>query len=93
LEFEEIHPNTILNSASNILQEYILFPKNQNINLFPHPAFKQAYIKYNTATPSSAHVERLFSAGGHFLEQRRGSTLDHNFEKSLLLKFNKYFLE
>lgn len=42
LEFEEIHsPNTILNSASNILQEYILFPKNQNINLFPHPALNK----------------------------------------------------
>jgi hypothetical protein len=46
LEFEEIHSsNTILNSASNILQEYILFPENQNINLFSHLAFKQAYYK------------------------------------------------
>lgn len=93
LEFEELYsPNTVLNSATNILQEYISFPKNQNINLFPYPAFKKAYIKYNSAIPSSAHVERLFSAGGQLLEQRRGATSDRNFEITLLLKFNKYFL-
>ncbi|VVC46539.1 Hypothetical protein CINCED_3A004924 [Cinara cedri] len=52
---------------------------------------KDMYIKYNTAVPSSAHVERLFSAGGQLLSKRRGSMVDQNFEMSLLMKFNRYF--
>ncbi|VVC27316.1 Ribonuclease H-like domain, partial [Cinara cedri] len=48
---------------------------------------KDMYIKYNTV-PSSAHVERLFSAGGQLLSKKRGSMADQNFEMSLLMKFN-----
>jgi len=54
---------------------------------------RNAYIQCNTAIPSSAHVERLFSAGGQLLNKRRGSMADKNFEMTLLLKFNKYFTD
>lgn len=54
---------------------------------------KTAYIEYNTAVPSTAHVERLLSAGGQLFSKRRGSMSDTNFEMALLLKFNKYFIQ
>ena len=53
-------------------------------------ALKRAFIKYNTSIPSSAHVERFFSAGGLVFDNLRGKTSDKNFEMALLLKFNKY---
>lgn len=54
-------------------------------------ALNEAYIKYNTAVPSSAHVERLFSAGGQLYDKRRVSMCDKKFEMSFLLKYNKFF--
>jgi len=51
---------------------------------------KKAYFKFNTAIPSSAPVERLFSGGGHLMDKKRGKMADKNFEMTLLLKHNKY---
>ncbi|XP_054290241.1 uncharacterized protein LOC129005396 [Macrosteles quadrilineatus] len=49
---------------------------------------KNLFIKFNTAVPSSAHCERLFSAASLVITNRRGS--DTNFEKQVLLKFNRH---
>jgi len=54
---------------------------------------QEVFIKYNTPLPSSAPVERVFSVGGAILSKKRGKMSDEHFEKTMLLKCNKFFWE
>ena len=50
----------------------------------------QLFLKHNTAVPSSASVERLFSVAGDVFSRKRGNITDENFYRQLLLKGNDY---
>ena len=52
----------------------------------------ELFIKYNTAMPSSAAVERLFSSGGDILRAKRSSLSAANFEKLVFMHTNMKLL-
>ena len=60
--------------------------------LHRHSEVKILFLRYNTTLPSSAPVERLFSAGALVLTKRRNRLSDTLFESLVLLKLNKHLL-
>uniref|UniRef100_A0AAY5JX14 HAT C-terminal dimerisation domain-containing protein n=1 Tax=Esox lucius TaxID=8010 RepID=A0AAY5JX14_ESOLU len=74
-------------SAENAVTDYLRSGYELEIlNQFPN--LKKMYIKYNTPTPSSAPVERLFSLGELVLPPKRNRLCDKRFEKLLLMRYN-----
>jgi hypothetical protein len=55
-----------------------------------YPKVRKLFFEMNTTLPSSAAVERLFSAGGLIHVPRRNKLSDGMFEKLLLLKSNEF---
>jgi hypothetical protein len=55
-------------------------------------AWLDLFVRYNTALPSSAAVERLFSTGSDILRPKRSTLTADNFEKLVFLKGNLHLL-
>jgi hypothetical protein len=56
-------------------------------SLATFPQLAAAFCRYNAALPSSAAVERLFSAAGQILIARRCNMSDTNFEQFVFLRY------
>lgn len=55
---------------------------------FPDRAVRALFIKYNTAMPSSASADRLFSAGRSFISHLQGNMHDSTIEARLIVSVN-----
>jgi len=58
--------------------------------LHKYPTIEKLFCMFNTVLPSSAPVERLFSLGG---TAKRNRLTNSRFEKLLLMRYNKDFLD
>jgi len=61
--------------------------------LLSYPEVLKVFLQYNTAKPSSAPVERLFSTGSNVMTVKRYRLNDDHFEKLVLLKQNPITLQ
>jgi hypothetical protein len=76
---------TELDEASNAIQDQVtgfLSSRSDTMaGLLAYPAVAEAFKKSNSTLPSSATVERLFSAAAQILTNRRCTLSDDNFDK------------
>jgi hypothetical protein len=85
-------PLDIPSRTTSVMNELDLFlvDNDRDISsLHKYPRIKALFLWFNTALPSSAPVERLFSAGPLVLTIRRNRLSDELFETLLILKVYK----
>ncbi|KAG1928895.1 putative nuclease HARBI1 [Pimephales promelas] len=87
--FDEEEDAMAFSADSEVLEYMRSGSEIETLNRFPR--VKAVFMKYNTATPSSAPVERLFSLGGLVLTPRRNRLSDKRFERLLLMRYNHPF--
>lgn len=78
-------------SAEAEVNEYFKASGSEMRILTQFPRIKTLSMKFNTATPSSAPVERLFSLANLVLTPRRNRLSSKRFEKLTLMRYNHYF--
>ena len=81
---------TCRDSAVKIFERFVDQKPQRQIcsSSFQNDALKHLFIRYNTALPSSAAVERVFSVGKDILKPKRAGLSDDHFEVLIFLKVN-----
>ncbi|KAL4001427.1 interleukin 8 [Sarotherodon galilaeus] len=78
-------------SAETEVMEYLKYAGSELGVLSQFPRIKAISLRYNTATPSSAPVERLFSLGNLVFTPRRNRLSSERFERLTLMRYNNFF--
>ena len=93
-DFESV-PSTLATSRDSQEIEVLQYFSDANHSLESldrYPSVKKVFLMYNTALPSSAPVERLFSFAGHIHSPKRSKLSDNMFENLVILKGNCAYL-
>ncbi|XP_025760049.1 uncharacterized protein LOC109199633 [Oreochromis niloticus] len=78
-------------SAETDVMEYLKSAGSELGVLSQFPRIKAISLRHNTATPSSAPVERLFSLGNLVLTPRRNRLSSERFERLTLMRYNNFY--
>ena len=92
---EDNEDDFFFKETPTVASELELFLENHDTDLSIFNKFsklRQIFVELNTPVPASAACERLLSCAGLLLRPHRCSMNDQNFENSLLVKLNKYFI-
>ena len=74
------------------LQHFLNYPVSESADeILQWPQLKDIFLELNTAMPSSAASERLFSAASQIFLPRRSRINDCNFQNQLICKVNSSF--
>ena len=75
-------------SATKLFHKFLTAAPQRQVNpsCFAHKAIKDIFIKSNTALPSSAAIERVFSNGKDNLKPKRARLSNTHFEMFLFFK-------
>lgn len=90
-DFFSFEEEDLSHTAEAEVNEYFKASGSEMRILTQFPRIKTLSMKFNTATPSSAPVERLFSLANLVLTPRRNRLSSKRFEKLTLMRYNHYF--
>lgn len=85
--------NSIETDAESEINRYLADPRIDISILNVYPTIKELYFKYNSTLSASAAIERVFSQCALIFRPHRNRLSPGNFEKTLLLKYNRSLLE
>ncbi|CAB3223979.1 unnamed protein product [Arctia plantaginis] len=87
--------NSLKSKAQSLVKMWLDMKSKDSFNdaaFLGEQIFINLFIKYNTAIPSSAAVERLFSTGKDILTPKRASLSDENFNMLMFMKGNMHLM-
>ena len=84
--FKSLKPRRALETEE--LDRFLSDGSAASESILNFPILSRLFLRYNTALPSSASVERLFSVAGSIFKPTRSRLKDKNFEMLLFLKVN-----
>ncbi|KAG6454202.1 hypothetical protein O3G_MSEX008572 [Manduca sexta] len=87
--------NSLKSKAQSLVKMWLDMKSKDSFNdaaFLGEQIFINVFIKYNTAIPSSAAVERLFSTGKDILTPKRASLSDENFNMLMFMKGNMHLM-
>lgn len=84
---------SIENDIETEIARYFNDTRKQESSLDDYKYIKMVYYKYNTTLSASAAIERVFSQSLMIFRPRRNRIHADNFERQLLLKFNRKLID